>query len=195
MDITGGLKTEIFRPIIMLILPGLTIGTPLVFAVENYQPNIFAFFEKHPTLSSFIIFVLATILGVLASEIGSNIESHLIDKLLKKKHPNLEENWYKFLRCSFPDTSVAKNYIDNQVLYLKFELGMASALLLGWMFSLWAWLVREDFTKGWFITLSLCGIVGVAYFLFEAYQSGNLLARLRNELLKGVGVPPKCGAE
>jgi hypothetical protein len=193
MDLLGGLKTEVFRPIIMLIVPGLIVGSPAVFVLQHYQPGLFDSIESHPTLSTFIGFIGAAVLGVLTYEIGTNIEAHWIDKRLKQTQSNFDDEWYRFLRCVLPERAVARDYLNDRVLFLKFELGMSSALPLCLMISSWAWIIRGDFCTRWFIPLAAAIVVGTIYFLFEATQSGAGLARLRTELLKGMGEPPDCG--
>lgn len=193
MDLLGGLKTEVFRPVIMLMVPGLVVGTPALFVLQYYQPGLFEFIELHPALSTVIGFIAATILGVLTYEIGTNIEAHGIDMRLKTTRANFDDEWYMFLRCTLPERAVAQDYLNDRVLYLKFELGMASALPLCLIISAWAWFVRDDFYTKWCIALSVGLLIGTIYFLFEAYQSGAGLAKLRKELLKGIGDAPKCG--
>ncbi|MFC6980376.1 hypothetical protein ACFQH7_17155 [Microbulbifer taiwanensis] len=85
MDLIGGLKTEVFRPVIMLMVPGLVVGVPTLFVLQHYQPGLFDFIESHPTLSTFIGFIAATILGVLTYEFGTNIEAKIIDKCIEKR--------------------------------------------------------------------------------------------------------------
>ncbi|MFC6925222.1 hypothetical protein, partial [Microbulbifer taiwanensis] len=199
MDLIGGLKTEVFRPVIMLMVPGLVVGVPTLFVLQHYQPGLFDFIESHPTLSTFIGFIAATILGVLTYEFGTNIEAKIIDKCIEKKgekddiYATFIDDWYLFLRCTLPERSVAQEYISERVLYLKFELGMAAAAIPCLLFSFWAWKIRDDFSGGWFAVLVVTLIVVFLYFLYESYQSGKVLARLRKEILKGIGSPPKYG--
>ncbi|GJM06180.1 MAG: hypothetical protein DHS20C09_21760 [marine bacterium B5-7] len=190
MDLLGGLKTEIFRPVIMLMVPGLVVEGPAIFVLQHYQSDLFGVIKSQPTLFTFIGFIAAVILGILTYEIGTNIEAHWIDKRLKKERPKFDDEWYMFLRCTLPERTVAQDYLNDRVLYLKFELGMASALPLCLMFSTWAWIIRNDFYTKWFVILLIVIIISTTYFLFEAKQSGAGLARLRNELLKGIGDPP-----
>jgi hypothetical protein len=119
MDLLGGLKTEVFRPVIMLMVPGLVVGSPALFVLQHYQPGLFDFIESHPALSTFIGSIGAAILGVLTYEIGTNIEADWIDKRLVKTRPNFEDEWYMFLRCVLPERSIAQDYLNDRVLYLK----------------------------------------------------------------------------
>jgi hypothetical protein len=193
MDQFGGLKTETFRPVLMLMIPGLVVGIPGLFVLQHYQPDMFSFADSHPTLSAFLSVVVSAIFGVLTYEIGTNIEVHWIDKHLEKNDSAFLDDWYRYLRCILPEGSVAHGYIHDRVLYLKFEVGMASALMLCIPIIIWAWVIRGDFKWSWFLGLTFILVVGIRYFLFEAQQSAVGLAKLRKEVLKGVGMPPNCG--
>jgi len=41
MDILGSLKSEIFRPALIFLIPGLIAGSPFLFVVDHYHPSVF----------------------------------------------------------------------------------------------------------------------------------------------------------
>lgn len=189
MDILSGLRSEILRPALTLLIPGLVAGAPIVFVLQHYQPGLLAFADDHPTLSTFLSLAASAMFGMVTSDLGTHIESCL-DRLLLRRDKAFEEEWYGYLRCTFPEKPVAYVYVHDRVLYLHFELAMAAALPISLIGTIWAWAIRTDFSCVWFFWTVLALVVGGAFFVKEAYSTAKLLGKVRKHLLKGVGQPP-----
>ena len=190
MDVVGSLKSEVFRPALMLLIPGLVAGAPFLFVLLTYQPAVLDFADSHATLSTFLSFVASAVFGMITYDLGSHIEVSFIDRRLKRKsNSTIVEDWYRYLRSYLPDRLVAYNYIHDRVLFLHFELGMTAALPFCAVGTTWAWFVRCDFPTTWFI-YSIAGLFfATFFFLYEACSTAQMLADLRKELLKGFGSP------
>lgn len=74
MDLLSGLRSEVIRPALILMIPGLVVGTPALFLLEHYQSSVFSFAESHPTLAAFLGVIASAIFGVLTYEVGTNTE-------------------------------------------------------------------------------------------------------------------------
>ena len=190
MDYSAALKSEIAGPAVTLLAPGVIALTPYVFILLHYYPEIYVAGISHVTLTAVLGFLVSTGFGLLAQELGTRIEAFVIDPILIKKDSAHKDNWYKYLRCTFPDNLVARSYIESLVLHLKFELNTASALILGWVGLLWLMTMSVVVDVSSFFIVTGCVFAGVIYLVFEAVGTGQVLGRVRAELLKGVGNPP-----
>ncbi|MES2354024.1 MAG: hypothetical protein V4568_06380 [Pseudomonadota bacterium] len=195
MDVLTGLKSEIFRPAITFIIPGILAGTPYFFVLEYFYSDLSKHVTDHPTLSTFLSAVVSTAFGLIAYELGTSIENNRIDVALKKADPLFEDEWYKYLRCTFPVPPVAEDYIHNQILFLKFELSAVAALLISFPGTFLAWFLQghPGYMSSAIVAASF--MFGIRYFYKEAESSAKILARVRKEILKGVGCPPSCEPE
>lgn len=193
MDPLGSLKSEVLQPALVLIIPGLIAGAPYLFVLDHYFPWVAPFADDHPTLSTFLSLVASAVFGMLVYEFGTNIEAKWIDRKLQASggYEKLEDEWYRYLRLTFNEYSVGQQYIAERVMYYKFELGVVAAMPVCLLGTGWAYFLRDSFPAGLFLGILLFLIVGAVYFLCEAYATGKGLARVRQELLKGVGNPPR----
>lgn len=165
-------------------MPGLVAAFPYPFLAVHYYPALHSFAKSHATLALFLGFLLAIGLGLLAQEFGSRIESEIIDKKLESDDPNHIETWFLYLRTKLPQDLVARGYIHDQVLFLRFELNMPPALFICWIGFAWLYLVGS--------TISLYGItaitgtagLAIGYLIHEASVTAKNLARVRKEVLK-----------
>lgn len=190
MDYSAALKSEIVSPAVTLLAPGVIALTPYVFLLLHYHPEIYAAGIAHATLTTILGFLVSTGFGLFAQELGTRIEAFVVDPILIKKDNAHKDNWYKYLRCTFPDNLVARSYIENLVLHLKFELNTASALIISWVGLLWLMIVDAGFEVSTFFVVTGFIFVVVVYLVFEAVGTGKVLGRVRAELLKGIGSPP-----
>ena len=200
MDLASGLRDELFRPVVTIVIPGVLAMTPFVFVLGLYYPRLPEFIHDESGLAAFLGFIAAITFGLLSYEIGTIGEAEMLDRILvwwtRKKlttesNPFLD-NWYLYLRCTFDENKepIGQRYIHDVILYLRFELNMAASLLIGWIGILWLHNKGSVLSGDLFWYMSLVCFVGAGLFLLAALSTGGILARVRAELLKGCQRPP-----
>jgi hypothetical protein len=126
MDLLGAFKSEVFRPIASIVLPGmLAIG---VFAVVlgNAVPEVRDVFQTQPLLFFSLLFGAATIVGMLLENIGSSIERG-IDTCMEREYLfGSGAVWAAYLAAPCTDT-YARRYLGTLVTRLKFINSMIPA--------------------------------------------------------------------
>ena len=188
MDITGFFGKEVFRPIVITLVPGIFASAPLL----TYLHGTFDVIPKLVSDQSVVAAVLATALiiasGFLMENLGSWIEINLC-KLRPKRNAGErsdDEIWYQFLRTHFEKPPIGMHYLESIVLRLKFETSMVTpiALLLFWV----PLLTEKPICDRTIVVLEL-GLLGlVLWLLYESYAGCKLLDKLRRELLAGVNL-------
>ena len=191
MDFATGLRSEIFRPIVTLVLPGIIAAAPFVVLAVQYYPRLWDFISTESATAVFLGFILAIGFGLISHDLGTNIERAWIDKILEKKDSEYMDDWYRYLRCTFDNSSppVGQKYIHDLLLYLWFELNLAVALAIGWIGTLLLQFLSPVLSPSTFKIITAISVLVIAYLLWEAYNTGKILARVRKELLKGIAPP------
>jgi hypothetical protein len=190
MDYASVLKKEIFRPAVTLLIPGIVAAFPFCFITVHYFPDLWHFVIYYSNLAAVLSFLISVAFGLIAQEFGAQFEAKVIDVRLNQKNPEHLENWYRYLRCTFPVEPVGQGYIGNLVLLLKFELNLASALAVCWLGLLWLSVVKTTFSGDVFAWTTAAFFVAIVYLLYESFCTAENLARVRKELLKDVESPP-----
>lgn len=190
MDMTSALKSEIFRPTVIFIIPGSVAAMPFIFLAVHYFPSLENFLSGNSLLAFLLSLIIAVGFGLVACELGSRVEDSVVDKINRSRDPEIDDIWYRYLRCAFATEPIGQRYIHELVLHLKFELNMGCALLITTAGSLWLNVV-DTFISWCTFTFLAIGFVGAAaYLAWEATATGLVLAKVRKELIKGVGAPP-----
>lgn len=179
-QLTAVFQSEIFRPVVSLIVPGFYAVSTLFVVGWQRLPEMPTFAHDHPASATLVLFFAVLTCGLIAEDIGSHIEHKLDERLAKcpgyQKH---EEQWFEYLRLAFKCEPVGQRYIRSLVLRLKFELGMLVAspfAAAGAIFLQASYAARS-------VIFGLAAIFFI-YFLFEAASSNRALSDVRRELLK-----------
>ncbi len=130
MDLAATLKSEIVRPTLTLVVPGLTAIAPFLIQSKRLLPNLSRYLERHSTLASFTILLAVLAVGLILQSIGSWFEAGIIDRKLEARYPNLSSDRYDYLRLSYTTEPIGQRYLRTVTLHLKFELSMAPAVML-----------------------------------------------------------------
>lgn len=190
MDYAAVLKKEIFHPAVTLLIPGIVAGAPFCFITVHYFPDLWHFITDYSNLAAALVFLISVAFGLITQEFGAQFESKVIDGHFTKKDPDHMECWYRYLRCTFPDEPVGQGYIGHLVLLLKFELNLSFALVICLFGLFWLSVVKPTFPVDALAWAAAAMLVAIAYLFYEAFCTAKNLARVRKELLKGVGSPP-----
>lgn len=195
MDFATGLKTEVFRPSVTLLIPGIVAASPFPFVTVQYHPELLEFAVSHSTLAAVLGFLVSIGFGLLVQELGSAFEALVIDKRLSLTNPHHMDEWYLYLRCTLPQDLIGRGYIHDLVLFLKFELNFTSALLVCWFGLLWLFSLRPIFAAFHFAAITAGFLIVGGLFAYVSFKTAAVLGRVRKELLKGVGCPPLSASQ
>ncbi|MEW6128132.1 MAG: hypothetical protein AB1757_13915 [Acidobacteriota bacterium] len=188
MDIISALKSELFRPLIILFIPGVTASSPYALLLGHYIPQVKFFRESQPSAFVVIITICALAVGLILEDVGSRIEVGW-DKLLKKQDATHEENWNNYLRLKLKDEIVGQRYLQTFLTRMKFELSMAPALILFSIGLFWLnWVYSISVCASLTITVVVLGLA--AYLLWESYSSAQVLSNTRKQIIKAMKKTP-----
>ena len=85
MDFTSSLKSEIFRPFAILLIPGSFAIFPYIFVCWHTYPKAVILAEKYPGLA-FAFFLIAVVaVGLFLEDLGSLVEASIYDKILRMR--------------------------------------------------------------------------------------------------------------
>jgi len=184
-EISSFFSSEVFRPIVTLIIPGTT-------ATVFYLLSLQCLLKKHieplnslgtyqGTIILFFVFVSA---GLIIENIGSMIECHIDEKLDKESNGKHDSDWYEYLRLAFKYEPVGHRYLRTVVFRLKFELAFGIGSLFAIPGLIWYLNIKSvDCCYYWLAMLF--AVVGF-FLLVEAKRSAVVLSRVRAEILKGI---------
>jgi hypothetical protein len=184
MDFTSSLKSEIFRPFSILIIPGAVDIFPYIFVLWNTYPNAAIFVEKYPSHTIVLFLIAVVAIGLVLEDFGSFFESLVYDKILNKQDPDHLKNWHKYLGLAFEIEPVGHRYIRTIVLRLKFELSFAFACILFWLGLLWLKILDILIIPMGFLYLSIILFLIVAYLFWEGYSSAKVLSETRRDIIE-----------
>ena len=182
MDLFGGLRSEIFRPLVTLVIPGAIATSPWWGVLFSWFPDIRAHFAAQPSAAWVIVLGTALAAGLVLENLGSRIEvgwDRLLDKRSKDQHTAV---WQRYLCVQTPDHLVASRYLRTILLRLKFELSMAPALFLA-SIGLLVWHFRTAVLGPNYLFFCFAPAAACIYFLFESYDSARVLSSTRSHLI------------
>lgn len=154
VDPINAFKSEVFRPIASIVLPGMLAIGPFVIVLGNVVPEVEALYLKQSLVFFSLFFGAATVAGMLLENIGSSIERG-IDTCMEREYLRGSETvWAAYLACPCTET-YARKYLGTLVTRLKFINSMIPAatlfglgmLALNLQLGRWPWL--------WLLLLSL----------------------------------------
>lgn len=184
MDISSVFKSEIFRPIVITLIPSLIGLIPFVFVLYIYFPDSKDWVSKNSGTFLIIVVLLCIAIGQVLEDLGSAIENIVWKRV--RKSGNDDVQWNDFLRIHFEKEPIGMRYMRTIVLRMKFENSTVAALVLFSAGILWLWLLGFIESKVYFIGILAVTFILMLYMLYESYLSSALLKDLRANLMKGV---------
>lgn len=183
-DIFAAFGSEVFRPLVTLLVPGAVGLAPWFLGLVQRYADIYGLVSRNHAESALLLALVALISGMLLEDLGSRIESTFFDnarnRVTSGRH---NSDWKAYLRVAYKLEPVGARYIRTILLRMKFELGMSSAVILaaGGIFT-------TTFRLGVKAAIAV-GASTLAVLLFcEARSSHRVLSETRNILLEGVTV-------
>jgi hypothetical protein len=184
-DPTAPLKSETFRPMVSLLLPGVTALAPYVLLASHYNPAIDRFAHDNTGIYLFLLTLAALALGFILEDLGSRLEVLVWDRLIEKETGCHSKDWYAFLNLAPETEKIGHRYLRTITLRLKFELAFGLSLLLLCFGLLWLDSVEMFWTYGTTVRFSAVILALASYCLWESYGSVWVLARLRHLIIHG----------
>ena len=179
MDPENVLKSEIFRPIVITIVPGMVLLTPYLYVAGYFHSDLFNPLDKYQVLALAFMLGLAIAAGYIAENIGSQIEHIFWERV---KNEDDEDRWTEYLNSTVIKNCLADGYIKDLVLRMKFENSFAVSLFAFWIG--YTWLYNLDVVTNLktyaFGSLALWGFI--SYLLWESCCSVKLLRDTRNKV-------------
>ncbi len=179
MDMTAPFKTEVLRPIITLVAPGIIACGPFALILGHYVPAVKEFWTVHPNAFAVLLGLVVLAVGFVIEDIGSFVESHVWDSILAKRNPAHLKDWKRYLKLQLNDELVGQRYLRTKLVQLKFELAMSPALLVFWIGLMWLNGIHQFWACVATILVSLTVFVGVAYLLYESWKTAGVLSETR----------------
>lgn len=178
-------NSEVFRPLVTLLIPG-AIGFSTWFIGLLWHFQALRTLIQHSHAEVGLVLLLAMIFfGLFFEDIGARVECWL-DSYRDKQSGNHFDNWNKYLRTCFKTDPIGRGYVRSLVLRLKFELGIACAMVsagAGLVWLAWMGLSCRVFLVNEFLCLAF-GTWGV----IEAASTHKTLAKNRANLLDEIRV-------
>lgn len=179
MDAETVLKSEIFKPIVITLVPGIMAAAPFVFVSLHFYPMLFNEFERYQIFYITIMLAIIIAVGLVLEDFGSRLEVSFWNDISTDKD---DDNWYEYLnkpRTNAPSDS----YIRSIVMRMKFESSFAFgsvffAIGITWLFLL-------DKLSCCAYALGTISVLMLAAYLFCEFRAGvQLLIELRARLAR-----------
>jgi hypothetical protein len=190
MDIGEATKSEVFRPLATVAIPGAVAVAPYIVVAQHYIPRVLEFWKEHDTAFSAIVVACMLAAGLMLENIGSLIEGRVFDRVLERRFPGHGANWQRYLQLRIRDEYVGQRYLRNVVTHLKFELAMLPSIVCLWIGLAWIQAIHKVWKGYGFLLLSFFMFAVVTYLVFEAYSSAKALGSTRKLLIDAVDNAP-----
>ena len=186
MDLTSPLKPDVFRVVMVILLPGLTATFPWLgwfFWPELLQSS---HWNSAGLISAAFIIAIALVAGMVLEDIGAHIEVAIIDPhVCQSKNVSPEEfdrQWMGYLFSPATDRYVAHRYLKSMVTRFKFELSMIPACASVGIALPIAWVQGIGFDGLRTIGFLIADFSVIIFLLDQAKRGAWQLHELRNEM-------------
>jgi hypothetical protein len=182
--------SEVFRPLVTLLIPGaLAISTWFVGLLWHFHDLRNLVYNNHAE-TGLVLVAAMTFAGLVLEDMGARVETWC-DSRKEQQDGKHRDNWYAYLRTAFEADPIGRRYVRTLVLRLKFELGIAFAMLSAGGGLLWLWSMGLSY-KVVGVAELLC-LLFTAWGLLEGWSTHDTLAKNRANLLGEIRIvpPPK----
>ena len=186
MDITNTFKSEVFKPVVITLIPGGLAILPYVLCIYLSSDALKEFFELHQLAIAVTYVLCAIAIGMIIEDFGSRVEV-LYDKIIDGKAGSTHNaDWDKFLKTSFDPQPIGLAYVEIVVMRFKFELSFSISLIIAIIGFAILNHSHNIVSGGIQFYIILTTVLLVSYLLYEAYSAAKLLGRTRALLLQGI---------
>lgn len=178
--------TDVFRPLATLLIPGAIGVTTWVVAVLWKFPTLKNLVSGNHTETGTLLFLTMVFAGLVFEDFGARWEVVLdrwADDRTNGKHTN---DWNAYLQIAFKSDPIGRRYARTLVLRLKFELGIAFAMISAGIGLIWLAVLGLSYS----VVLSCGGIcvLFAVWGLIEASATHKVLSKTRAALLGTIRV-------
>lgn len=182
MDFSSAVKSDALRPVATIVAPGAVAVTPYIVVLGHYVPVVSRFWTEHETAFAFVVALTILIVGFLLEELGALIEV-VWDERLSRRYDFHSVVWRVYLQLRLKDEVIGQRYLREILTRMKFELSMAPALLACTAGLNWGNAIYDTWSRCTITVLSLILLALAGFFLWESYQSAELLSRTRRAIV------------
>jgi hypothetical protein len=187
LSATDAFKSEIFRPLTSIAVPGAIAAGPFVLITQYYVPSVGVFWKAHESVFVGIVVVCVLAVGLLMENVGALIEIRL-DAILLKRNAKHHEEWREYLSLRIKDEIIGQRYLRTVVTRMKFELAMAPSISCLFLGLFWIQRLYSTWTTRSFAVLTAFFVGLELYFLYEAWLSAKNLTSVRRVIIAATKV-------
>jgi len=186
MDLTSPLKPDVFRVVMVILLPGLIATFPWL--AWFFWPELLAsgHWSSAGLVSAAFVTAIALAAGMVLEDIGAHIEVHIIDPYVCDSkgvtQDEFDRQWMDYLFSPVTDRYVAHRYLKSMVTRFKFELSMIPACVSVGIALPIAWAQGAGFDGFRTIGFLIADVSLLIFLLDQAKRGAWQLHELRNEM-------------
>jgi hypothetical protein len=186
LDFISAFKSELFRPLATLVVPGGVAIGPYVLVVGYYFPGVTLFWREHPSAFVAILVICIVAVGLIVEDLGAFIERDLWDGRLAKENDDHPDHWEQYLKLRLNDEIVGQRYLRTLLTRMKFELAMVPSFFFFWCGLLWLNRLYGLWRPSRFVLLSGVLLIVTIYLLLESYRSASVMSATRTLVVQAV---------
>jgi hypothetical protein len=186
MDFISAFKSELFRPLATLVVPGGVALGPYVLIAGYYFPGIVSFWKDHPSAFVAILVICIVAVGLIVEDLGAFIERDFWDSKLARENENHADHWEQYLKLRLKDEVVGQRYLRTILTRMKFELAMVPAFFFFWCGLLWLNRLYNLWRPSRFALLSGVLLIVTIYLLLESFRSASVMSATRTLVIQSV---------
>ncbi len=186
MDFISAFKSELFRPLATLVVPGGVAIGPYVLVATYYFPGVVSFWKDHPSAFVAILVICIIAVGLIVEDLGAYIERDFWDSKLARENEDHSDHWEQYLKLRLNDEIVGQRYLRTILTRMKFELAMVPAFFFFWCGLLWLNRLYDLWRLSRFALLSGVLLILTIYLLLESYRSASVMSATRTLIVQAV---------
>jgi len=186
MNFFSAFQSEVFRPLVTLIIPGAIALSSWLVGLFWHYPKLLALVSQNHSETGWILVLTTICAGTVLEEFGTHLESTFDERADKKTNGQHMANWYAYLRSAFLSDPIGRRYVRSVVLRLKFQFGVFFGSISAALGILWLFYLGMPCRLG--LVLLLISLAFGCWALLESISTHELLAENRAELLKEIRV-------
>jgi hypothetical protein len=173
-------QSEVFRPLVTLLIPGALAISTWCIALCWQFPKLHEAMAAHSSESYLILFFVITAVGISVEDLGARIELRFDESANKASDGDFDEEWFAYLRTAFVADPIGRGYARTLVLRLKFQLGIMLSSFIAGLGLLWLLWLGMD--RGGAVILFLLA-AGLSIWNYKAARDvHDALEKVRKEL-------------
>lgn len=186
-DSLKDLRFDINRIVFQLLIPGIFAVLPFFVLFLTKCNEVKIYFKQSELMCFAALFVLSIAAGLILEDIGSLIEKCVWDRINKRRYPEAEDEWERYLKLDLPvDVPlIAERYLRTIVVRMKFELSFSVALFV-MIIGIILLRIQTGFISSKCSFCISCIIVPLllsVYVFWESWNSTKLLINTRKKIL------------